>query len=122
VEQPAFHALSELLSLPRLQALTLGGVDCLPEDLLRIFFTHRSSLREIYLDIIGLSTLTGGSWRTLLVAMRENRQITKFSMVQGDLDSHDILFEDNNNRTSNEINVTGKDSRLLDHVLQSIKE
>jgi hypothetical protein len=123
VEQPAFHALSELLSLPRLRVLNLRGVDCLPEDLLRIFISHRSSLREIYLDSIGLSTLTGGSWRTLLVSIRENLQITKFRMVQCNVDQHDVLFEDNNNRMSNKVNMTGKDSRdILDYVIQSIKE
>ncbi|KAL4732973.1 hypothetical protein BDV11DRAFT_200985 [Aspergillus similis] len=122
VEQPAFHAFSELLSLPHLRVLHIGGVDCLPEDLMRVFVTHRSSLREISLDIIGLSTRTGGSWRALLAALRENLQLTRFMMVQCDVDKHDILFEDNNNRTSNKVDLRGEDSRLLDDVIQSIKE
>lgn len=121
VEQPAFQALSEVLCLPHLRVLRLGGVDCLPEDILRLLQAHRNSLREISLDIIGLSTQTGGSWRTLLAALRENLQIVTFRMVQCDLDSHDVFFEDNN-RTSNEVAVTGRDSRLLDGVIQSIKE
>ncbi|KAL6230834.1 hypothetical protein BDW75DRAFT_57447 [Aspergillus navahoensis] len=122
VEQPAFHALSKLLSLPHLRVLHIGGVDCLPEDLLGIFVTHRSSLREISLDVVGLSTRTGGSWRALLAALRENLQLTRFEMVQCDVDGHEILFEDNNNRTSNEMDSSGEDSRLLDDVILSIKE
>jgi hypothetical protein len=44
-------------------------------------------------------------------------------MVQCDVDQHDVLFEDNNNCMSNEVDVTGKDSRdILDYVIQSIKE
>lgn len=122
VEQPAFHALSEFLCLPHLRALRLGGVDCLPEDLLRVFVSHRSSLREISLNIIGLSTRTGGSWRTLLAALRENLQLTRFRMIQCDVDEHGLLFEDNNNRTSNKVDLSGEDSRLLDDVIQFIKE
>lgn len=43
-------------------------------------------------------------------------------MVQCDVDEHDNLIEANDNRTSNEVDLSGKDSRLLDDAIQSPKE
>jgi hypothetical protein len=96
VEQPSFNALSQIIHLPRLRSLKLAGVNCIPEDLLNIFGNHRSTLREIFLSIVGISSRTGGSWETLLAEIRDRFQITKFTLMQCEVDGKDVCFEEYN--------------------------
>ncbi|KAJ5593530.1 hypothetical protein N7537_010434 [Penicillium hordei] len=120
VEQPAFSALSQTLELPHLRTLKLAGVDCLPEDLLRIFNKHQSTLREIFLEIIGISTSTGGSWQLLLSEVRDRLQLTRLNMTQCDVNGDDICFAEDDVDRSNIIDVIGQDPQLLDRLIKGI--
>ena len=120
VEQHLFSALSQALELPCLQSLRLAGVDCLPEDLSRVFNSHQRSLQEISLDVIGISTSTGGSWQTLLSEIRSRLQLKRLQIMQCDTDGHDICFEEDDVDPSNIIDVVGEDPRLLDRLIEGI--
>ena len=122
VEQHLFSALSQALELPCLQSLRLAGVDCLPEDLSRVFNSHQRSLQEISLDVIGMSTSTGGSWQTLLNEIRSRLRLKRLQMVQCDTDGHDICFEEDNVDPSNGIDVLGEDPQLLDRLIEGIRK
>ncbi|CAG8899404.1 unnamed protein product [Penicillium egyptiacum] len=120
LEQAAFSTLSQNLELPHLRTLKLTGVDCLPEDLSRVFIKHRSTLREIFLEIIGISTSTGGSWQTLLSEVRNRLQLSRLKMTQCDVNGDDICFAEDSFDRSNIIDVIGQDPRLLDRLIKSI--
>ncbi|KAF2999992.1 hypothetical protein E8E15_000391 [Penicillium rubens] len=120
VEQSAFSALSQILELPHLRTLKLAGVDCLPEDLSRLFNKHRSTLSEIFLEIIGISTSTGGSWQILLSEVRDRLQLTRLKMTQCDVNGDDICFAEDYVDRSNIIDVIGEDPQLLDRLIKGI--
>ncbi|CAI7667898.1 unnamed protein product [Penicillium crustosum] len=122
VEQPNFNALAQAIHLPRLRILKLAGINCLPEDLLMIFNNHRNTLREISLNVVGISSMTGGSWETLLAKIRDRFQITRFKMMQCDADGSDLCFEEYNVDRSFAIDLKGGDPRLLDRLINGIKK
>lgn len=122
VEQPSFNALSQVINLPRLRILKLAGVDCIPEDMLKIMGNHRSTLREVVLDTVGISSRTGGSWETLLAEIRDRLHLTRFKMMQCDADGDDICFEEHNVDRSYVIDVIGDNPRLLDRLINGIKK
>ncbi|KAJ5593528.1 hypothetical protein N7537_010432 [Penicillium hordei] len=120
LKQAAFSILSQNLELPHLRTLKLDGVDGLPEDLSRFFIKNRSTLREIFLEIIGVSTSTGGSWQTLLSEVRNQLQLTRLKMTQCDANGDDICFAEDSFDRSNIIDVIGQDTRLLGRLIKSI--
>jgi hypothetical protein len=122
VEQPNFNALGQAIHLPRLRILKLAGINCLPEDLLNIFNNHRSTLREISLSVVGISSRTGGSWETLLAEIRDRFQIMSFKMMQCEADGDDLCFEEYNVDRSFAIDVKGGDPRLLARLTNGIKK
>jgi hypothetical protein len=122
VEQPSFNVLSQAIHLPRLRSLKLAGVNCILEDLLNLFSNHRSTLREICLEIVGISSRTGGSWETLLAEIRDRIQITRFKMMQCDVDGEDVCFEEYGIDQAYVIDVMGEDPRLLDRLINGIKK
>lgn len=122
VEQPSFNALSQIIHLPRLQSLKLAGVNCIPQDLLNIFENHRSTLEEIFLDFVGISSRTGGSWETILAEIRDRFQKRRFRMMQCEVDGKDMCFEEYDVDPAYIIYVIGEDPRLLDRLMNGIKK
>ncbi|KAI2739161.1 hypothetical protein DTO013F2_9436 [Penicillium roqueforti] len=93
LQQKGFQALSQALSLPNLLILRLGNVDCLSEDLLLLFGTHRNTLREIVLNLVGIGTKTNGSWQKIVTMLRDQLQIMKLEIVGCDVDGHPICIQ-----------------------------
>lgn len=76
-----FSGFSPHLYIPKLEALTLGMMDCSGEDLADLLLRHRDSLREISFDSINLIFGTESSWNLLIKNIHDNLDITYFSMV-----------------------------------------
>ncbi|KAJ5547472.1 hypothetical protein N7513_004706 [Penicillium frequentans] len=116
-----FAALSQKLELPHLQTLRVTGVDCLAEDLSRMFIKHQSTLREITLEIVGLSASTGDSWQTLLRVVRDELKLMRLVITECDTDDHPICFIEDGQDGATTIEVIGQEPQLLDRLIKGIQ-
>lgn len=94
VESKTFHKISQALSLPCLQTLTLSVIECTEDDLSWIFQNHRQSLQDIYLDTVNIIQ-KGGTWNSLLATLRSQMQLRQLSIKNCFQDDEDIIVQGN---------------------------
>ncbi|OJJ65722.1 hypothetical protein ASPBRDRAFT_49543 [Aspergillus brasiliensis CBS 101740] len=94
VESRSFHKISQALSLPCLQTLSLSVIDCTEDDLSWIFQNHRKSLQYINLDTVNIIQ-KGGTWNSLLATIRSQMQLRHLSIENCFQDEEDITVHGN---------------------------
>ncbi|KAJ5318624.1 hypothetical protein N7476_005044 [Penicillium atrosanguineum] len=75
-----FAALNRVLTLPRIRTLKLSDVVCPPQVLLEFLLKQRDTLEEITLEGIDIDTREGGSWHSVLTAIRDELPFSSFRM------------------------------------------
>lgn len=74
-----FSQVSSLLYFPSMEILTLSGITCTGGTLLHFLLRHKKTLRKVNLDRINL-TDDDDTWHTLIESVRDDMNITHFSM------------------------------------------
>lgn len=72
VEQKEFAALTRMLTLPNTRNLGLLGIHYLSEDLLSLLHKHHRTLQTVFVHLVTIDTRDGGSWQSLLAAIRDH--------------------------------------------------
>lgn len=121
VEQKEFAALSRMLTLPKIRTLELSSVYCLSDDLLSFLYKHHSTLQAVALVMVVIDTRNGGSWQSVLAAIRDNFHLVSFRMALCHTDSDPMWFGEGDRDISNDVLVKGGDSRLFDSLINGLR-
>ena len=132
VEINKFHDLVRQLRIPRLRTLELVAVDCRPDDLMKIFDSHRHTLRQISLHEINSSIDIGASWQSLLAMLRDRLQLEKLRMYgctvsdapvgSSHFNVRFVCFEFDSGGSSDHVEVVGEDPWLFDRLIRGLRE
>lgn len=121
VERKEFTALNRMLTLPTTRTLELSGIECLSEDLLNFLYKHHSTLQAVALELITIDTRDGGSWQSVLAAIRDNFHLVSFRMTWCHTDSDMMWFGEGDRNISKDVLVLGGDSCLFDSLINGLR-